>query len=60
MYNGGMAYVDGWDCGRGRAFRGRGCGYGAQPVRYDDNGEYDAPPAPRGKLASPSNSGFWI
>jgi len=67
MYNGGMEYVDGWDGERGyggrrrgRAFRGRGRGYGAQPVGYYDNGEYDAPPAPRGKHASPSNPGFWI
>jgi len=69
MYNGGMEYGD-WDGGRGyggrgrgrawdRAFRGRGRGYGAEPAGYYDNGEYDAPPAPRGKHAKPSNSGFW-
>lgn len=66
FYNGGMEYGDGWDGGRGyggrgrgrargRAFRGRGRGYGAQPVGYYDYGEYDAPPAPRGKYASPKN-----
>jgi hypothetical protein len=59
-----MEYGDGWDGGRGygdrgrgrawgRSFRGRGRGYGAQPVGYYDNGEYDAPPASRGKYASP-------
>lgn len=71
MYNGVMEYVDGWDGGRGyggrgrgrawgHAFQGRGRGYGAEPAGYYGNDEYDAPPASRGKHASPSNSGFWI
>lgn len=61
-YNGGMDYYgDGWDGGRyggrgrgrarGRASFGRGRGYGGQAVGYYDYVEYDAPPAPRGKLA---------
>lgn len=60
-YNGGVDYYgDGWDGGRGYGGRGRGRGggrgrgrgrgYMVQSVGYYDYPEYDAPPAPRGKL----------